>query len=255
MKYFRRALLLIFVIIMAVTFLGCNRSDIFKKDYAYSHNGFKEIEEFFSEIEPEKFNGKISYMIKADKSSPNYIDYYVKPAVGNTSAITVAKYRYLTDNFAFYSNAEKNYLIDYNDKLVSEKMADIMKGYGVMMLISTFGYINLKKDGELVYQFINKKEATIKDHNNKEVKTIEYVYACIDEDETENKDVKLRVNFDKKERKIVRYNFESYDEAKDQTSIKSVYIIDISKTVDQSIFQIPGGDEGFTVVNDEDDED
>lgn len=244
-----------FIISLVLALTACEGIDLKKAieeafknmdDYKYSDNGKEEITTYFSGINRDDFEGKISYIFNTDNEIFN-VD-LIKEKNGTYIKLI---YEDEDEKYAILKRDQKTYYIDYKAKIVSDNFSDTMKGVLISVLVAAYGSVEFIKDGQEVWQFIEKRTAKVKSYDNKDIETVEFEYKLIT-DEDELNITRMFINFNKKLPLIQRIKFEEYDAGEDKTNSNIVYITNIdTNAIQQSTFELPTEEEGYTINTEE----
>lgn len=259
MKSLRKLLVTIIFSLLIVALTACDFSldeflnDDNTPDYNFSEGGIDEIKFFFRAVNSGKFTGKIEWKVKREV--------YDNGTVTGTDEYTVKVYSYGQDEDrklrVDYIDAEKDltiitvdqesHYIDNDDKTVSTTISgDFIGASSEISWTLTHGVIKLQDDGgEILWNFVSRSYATIKDAGGTDRKAIEFLYESAEEDDGITK--KLRVDFLRTFPTILMLNYEIYQG--DMLLTKAyIHIPVMGGEVSEEVFNIPGEDEGYTEI-------
>lgn len=216
------------------------------EDYEYSEDGKQETITYYSNLELEDFEGVISYIFKTDEETLN-ISYYIERDDETTNTLMIYDYGQ-DEEYAILKLAEDSYFIDYNEKTVSDNFNDLANAFSIGLILAQYGEVEFEEDGEPIWEFVEKREATVKSYEDKDIDTVEFEYISIPEDENDEDSTTMHINFNKKLPVIMRVKYEIYEAESETTSSYIVYIEEIDpEGIEEDTFVLPTEEDGYTL--------
>lgn len=232
-------------LIFAVTACG----EITLPDYNFSDDGKAEANLYFTALNSNDYEGSITwkfiYVNGAEEEETSIVT--IKTMASGAEKMVYMRQVEGTSDIATINNLTDNYYIDNVAKTVTTEEGDIAgEFFGVALMTEIYGKVDFQDESETRWDFVSKKNATVKNSEGVDTETVEFEYTLVSTTATplpENESGTLRLNFRKNFPIVERMQFETAD---DRTI--TVYITELGGQVSESDFVVPGEAEGYTDI-------
>lgn len=222
-------------------------------DYNFSEDGKDEANLYFTALNNEDFEGSVTwkFMMEEQGGETQTMTLNIKTKKSGTENKVYMRYIEGETDISTINDLTDNYYIDNVAKTVTTESGEIGGQFlGIAMMSAAFGKIDFRDETEFRWDFVSKKNSTIKDTEGKDIETVEFEYNKVSATQTPlEEDVTLKLNFRKDFPTVIRMQFEVVDG--EESGTISVFVTELGGTVEDSDFVPPGEAQGYSDISPE----
>lgn len=248
---------LIFVLVVAAlifAFAGCGKN-ITLPDYDFTEDGIDEGKLYFTALNNPDFEGVVTwkFIVEREGEEGESVTFTIKTKKSGSGNKVYMRYINGDTDISTINDLTDNYYIDNVAKTVTTDSAALgSQFFGPGFFSAEYGRINFDDESEYKWEFVSKKNATIKDANGNDIETVEFEYNKVSTTETPlEQEETLRLNYRKDFPIVVRMQFAVADG--EDTGTITVFILELGGTVLDSDFVPPTAAQGYTDISPDED--